>query len=65
VALGKVAAQWLLRTTEPITKIRGRLGEYHGIPVMPTYHPAYLLRNPGGKRDVWKDMKVVRSLLQK
>ncbi|MBN2369739.1 MAG: uracil-DNA glycosylase [Vicinamibacteria bacterium] len=64
VALGKVAAQWLLRTAEPITRIRGKLGEYRGIPVMPTFHPAYLLRNPNGKRDVWKDMKEVRALLR-
>jgi uracil-DNA glycosylase len=63
VALGKFAAQWVLRTAEPISRLRGRLGEYHGIHVMPTYHPAYLLRNPGAKRDVWEDMKVVRSLL--
>ena len=63
VALGKFACQWLLKTAEPITRLRGRLGEYRGIQVMPTYHPAYLLRNPGAKKDVWEDMKVVRSLL--
>jgi uracil-DNA glycosylase family 4 len=64
VALGSVAAQWLLRTATPITKIRGRLGEFNGIPVMPTYHPAYLLRNPAAKREAWEDMKIVRSLLR-
>ena len=63
VGLGKFAAQWLLKTAEPISRIRGRLGEYEGIKVMPTWHPAYLLRNPGAKREVWEDMKVVRSLL--
>ncbi len=63
VALGKFAGQWLLKTAEPISRLRGRLGAYAGIPVMPTYHPAYLLRNPAAKKDVWQDMKVVRSLL--
>ena len=63
VGLGKFAAQWLLRTAEPISRIRGRLGVRDGIPVMPTYHPAYLLRNPAGKKDVWEDMKAVLRLL--
>jgi DNA polymerase len=63
VALGKFAGQFLLRTAEPITRFRGRLGEYRGIQVMPTFHPAYLLRNPGAKKEVWEDMKVVRTLL--
>jgi DNA polymerase len=63
VGLGKFGAQWLLKTAEPITRLRGRLGEHEGIAVMPTYHPAYLLRNPAGKKDVWEDMKVVLRLL--
>jgi DNA polymerase len=63
VGLGKFGAHWLLKTAEPITRLRGRLGRYGDITVMPTYHPAYLLRNPGAKKDVWEDMKVVRSLL--
>jgi DNA polymerase len=63
VGLGKFGAHWLLKTAEPITRLRGRLGQYHGIKVMPTYHPAYLLRNPGAKKEVWEDMKVVRDLL--
>jgi DNA polymerase len=63
VGLGKFGAHWLLKTAEPITRLRGRLGEYKGIKVMPTYHPAYLLRNPGAKKEVWEDMKVVRDLL--
>jgi uracil-DNA glycosylase family 4 len=63
VALGKFAGQWLLKTAEPISRLRGRIGTYHGIAVMPTYHPAYLLRNPGAKREVWEDMKVVLGLL--
>jgi len=66
VGLGKFAGQWLLRTAEPISRLRGRLGRYGDgdIKVMPTYHPAYLLRNPGAKKEVWEDMKVVRSLLE-
>jgi len=64
VGLGKFGAQWLLKTAEPISRIRGRLGQYRGISVMPTYHPAFLLRNPSAKKDVWEDMKVVKDLLQ-
>jgi DNA polymerase len=63
VGLGKFGAQWLLKTAEPITRLRGRTGEYEGIAVMPTYHPAYLLRNPSAKKDVWTDMKKVLELL--
>jgi uracil-DNA glycosylase len=64
VGLGKFAGQWLLKTAEPISKIRGRVGDYHGIKVVPTYHPAFLLRNPAAKKDVWEDMKVVLELLK-
>jgi uracil-DNA glycosylase len=64
VALGKFAAQTLLRTTEPITKLRGRAFNYRGATLIPTFHPAYLLRNPGAKREVWDDMKKVRGILQ-
>jgi DNA polymerase len=63
VGLGKFGAQWLLKTAEPITRLRGRVGAYEGIPVMPTYHPAYLLRNPAAKKDVWEDMKEVLRIL--
>jgi DNA polymerase len=63
VALGKFAAQSLLKTTEPITRIRGREYKYRDAILMPTYHPAYLLRNPSSKREVWEDMKRVRVLL--
>ena len=56
-ALGKVAAQTLLDTEDPISRLRGRFHDYQGIPVMPTYHPAYLLRNPDRKREVWHDMQ--------
>jgi DNA polymerase len=64
VALGKFAAQALLRTTEPITRLRGREFTYRDAILMPTYHPAYLLRTPSAKREVWEDMKRVRELLQ-
>jgi DNA polymerase len=63
VALGKFAAQTLLRTKTPITQLRGRWYDYHGIQVMPTFHPAYLLRNPGDKRLVWDDIKKVMGVL--
>ncbi len=61
VALGTVAAQTLLKTHEPISKSRGRFHDFDGIPVMPTFHPAYLLRNPGMKRPVWRDMQMVQK----
>jgi len=64
VALGKFAAQTLLRTLDPISRLRGRVFDYRGAKLIPTFHPAYLLRNPSSKREVWEDMKVVRSLLQ-
>jgi uracil-DNA glycosylase len=63
IGLGKFAGQWLLKTAEPISRIRGRLGHWEGIMVIPTYHPAFLLRNPAAKKDVWEDIKVVRGLL--
>jgi DNA polymerase len=63
VALGKFAAQSLLETAEPITRIRGREYRYRNATLIPTYHPAYLLRNPSAKRDVWEDMKRVKAIL--
>jgi DNA polymerase len=63
VALGKFAAQALLRTLDPISRLRGRVFDYRGAKLIPTFHPAYLLRNPSSKREVWEDMKLVRSLL--
>ncbi len=63
VTLGRFAAQELLKTKEPIGKLRGNWHEYEGIPLMPTFHPAYLLRNPSGKRPVWEDMKQVMQRL--
>jgi uracil-DNA glycosylase family 4 len=63
VALGKFAAQCLLRTNDPITRIRGREFKYRDAILIPTYHPAYLLRTPSAKREVWEDMKRVRAIL--
>jgi uracil-DNA glycosylase len=61
VALGSVSARNLLNTTTPISKMRGEFYEYMGVPVMPTYHPAYLLRNytPRTRGEVWSDMQKV------
>ena len=63
VALGKFGAQTLLRTLDPISRLRGRVFDYRGAKLIPTFHPAYLLRNPASKREVWEDMKLVRKLL--
>jgi DNA polymerase len=63
VALGTFAAQCLLKSTEPISRMRGRVFSYRGAQLIPTFHPAFLLRSPERKRDVWDDMKKVRSLL--
>jgi uracil-DNA glycosylase family 4 len=59
VALGKFAVQTLLQSKAPITKLRGQWHSYHGIKLMPTFHPAYLLRNPADKKLVWEDIKKV------
>jgi uracil-DNA glycosylase family 4 len=59
VALGKFAVQTLLQSKVPITKLRGQWHSYHGIKLMPTFHPAYLLRNPADKKLVWEDIKKV------
>jgi DNA polymerase len=57
--LGGCAAQTLLNTSEPVSRLRGRFRDYQGIRVLPTFHPAYLLRNPEKKREVWEDMKLL------
>lgn len=62
-ALGKFAAQTLLKVQTPITQLRGRFYDYDGIKLIPTFHPAYLLRNPGDKRLVWEDMKKIKTAL--
>ncbi|AJE03814.1 uracil-DNA glycosylase [Geobacter pickeringii] len=63
IALGTFAAQTLLNTKEPISRLRGTFHDYHGIPLMSTFHPAFLLRNPERKREVWDDMKLVMGRL--
>ncbi|CAN5687925.1 hypothetical protein BH24ACI3_BH24ACI3_05980 [soil metagenome] len=63
VVLGATAAHNLLQVKTPISKLRGNFHDYFGVKVMPTFHPAYLLRDPHKKRDVWDDMKKVRDFL--
>ncbi len=65
VALGKFAAQTLLRDHTPITRLRGGWREYCGIPLMPTFHPAYLLRNPAEKKNAWLDLRQVMKFFGK
>lgn len=64
VVLGATAAQNLLETKTPIGRLRGHFHDYLGVKVMPTFHPAYLLRDPHKKREVWEDMKMVRDHLK-
>jgi DNA polymerase len=63
VALGTFAARSLLKTDAPISRLRGRVYDYRGAQLIPTFHPAYLLRNPSCRREVWDDMKKARALL--
>ncbi|MBU1694883.1 MAG: uracil-DNA glycosylase [Verrucomicrobia bacterium] len=63
VGLGATAVKGLLEVETGITRLRGRWMSYEGIDLMPTFHPAYLLRNPAGKREVWEDMKAVLARL--
>lgn len=65
VSLGRISARTLLKTKISITKLRGRFYEYEGIPLMPTFHPAYLLRNPKDKWLVWSDMQQVLERLKR
>jgi DNA polymerase len=64
VVMGNTAMKNLLGTKEGITKLRGIFQDYHGVKVMPTFHPAYLLRDPSKKRETWEDMKKVRDYLK-
>ncbi|HEK85586.1 MAG TPA: uracil-DNA glycosylase [Candidatus Aminicenantes bacterium] len=67
VALGKVAVDFLLPGAKSMSEVRGNFGEFSGIPVMPTFHPSYLVRNEGNKeikKMVWEDMKKVMKLLE-
>ena len=63
-ALGTFAAHTLLKSEAPISVLRGRFHSYQGIPLMPTYHPAFLLRNPGAKKQVWEDVQMVMQALR-
>jgi DNA polymerase len=63
--LGNTATQNLLDTKVGITKLRGEFQDYYGVKVMPTFHPAYLLRDPSKKRETWEDMKKVREEMNK
>jgi uracil-DNA glycosylase family 4 len=63
-ALGTFSAQTLLKTDTKITALRGKLFDLEGIKVIPTYHPAFLLRNPERKREVWEDMRKIAELLK-
>jgi DNA polymerase len=65
VTLGKFAAQTLLKSDAAISALRGRFHRYQGITLMPTFHPAYLLRNPSAKREVWADLQQVMSELDR
>ena len=63
IAFGNTPTRALLRTKKPISQMRGEFHDYEGIPLMPTFNPAYLLRDPTKKREVWEDMKKVRAHL--
>jgi uracil-DNA glycosylase family 4 len=63
VALGTFAAKSLLKSNDSISRLRGRVYDYRGAKLVPTFHPAFLLRNPSCRREVWEDMKKVRALL--
>lgn len=62
LCLGRIAAQVLLKTNDSLTSLRGRVHDYRGIPLMVTYHPAALLRNPNWKRPTWEDVQKARTL---
>ena len=64
LAMGRFAVQSLLKTSEPIGRLRGKSHHYHGVPVVVTYHPAYLLRNPLDKARAWEDLCLARELIQ-
>ncbi len=63
VALGAFAAKTLLRSTEPISKLRGQVYDYHGAQLIPTFHPSFLLRSPGQKKYAWDDLKMALAIL--
>ncbi len=63
VAMGATAGKFMTKSGDPISRFRGQFASWDGIPVMPTYHPAYLLRNPNAKKVVWEDLKLVMDVL--
>ncbi len=63
LCVGRIAAQRLLGTELPLARLRGRVHELDGVPVIVTYHPAYLLRSPGEKRKSWEDLKIALGVL--
>ena len=63
VVMGNTALRNLLEIREGITRVRGQFQDFQGIKVMPTFHPAYLLRDPSKKRETWEDMKKVKAYL--
>jgi DNA polymerase len=63
LCVGRISAQRLLGTDQPIGRLRGRVHDLDGVPVVATYHPAYLLRSPGEKRKSWEDLKLVLKVL--
>ena len=65
ISLGNTPTKALLNTKKSISSIRGEFVDYNGIKLMPTFNPAYLLRDPSKKREVWEDMKQVRDFLEK
>lgn len=64
VVMGNTAMKNLLDTKQAITRVRGEFQDYHGVKVMPTFHPAYLLRDPSKKQETWQDLKKVRDYLE-
>ena len=64
ICLGRISAQWLLRTSESLSALRGRTHEFRGSSLIVTYHPAALLRNPAWKRPAWEDMKMFKELYE-
>ena len=65
IALGAFAARTLLETPEPISRLRGRVYEFRGARLIPTFHPSFLLRSPGYKREAWEDLKTALALLRR
>jgi uracil-DNA glycosylase len=63
LAVGRISAQWLLQTDSPVGRLRGKLHRYGEVPLVVTYHPAYLLRSPSEKAKSWQDLCMVRSLV--